>query len=182
VATGLSAPVGSSQLVNVATAAVAAGTTDPDLANNSDTSAVGLVPLADVQVTQTGPSLLAPGTSGDYLIMIANVGPSQTQSTTLLVPSPDTSLVPVTVRGACSSLPCALGALTPGEVREVIATLSPPVDYAGPPTLMVQALALSASFDPRPVNNAATEMTTITALADLSITKTGPATAVPGAE
>ncbi len=78
VATGLSAPVGSSPLVNVATVAVAAGTTDPDLSNNSDTSAVGSVPLADVQVTQAGPSFLAPGTSGDYLIMIANVGPSQT--------------------------------------------------------------------------------------------------------
>ena len=73
VATGFSAPIGSSQLVNVATVAVAAGTTDPDLSNNSDTSTVGLVPLADVQVTQVGPSLIAPGTSGDYLITIANV-------------------------------------------------------------------------------------------------------------
>ena len=63
VATGLGAPGGSSPLVNVATVAVAAGTTDPDFSNNSDTSAVGLVPLADAQVTQTGPSFLAPGTS-----------------------------------------------------------------------------------------------------------------------
>ena len=79
VATGLSAPVRvSSPLVNVATVAVAAGTTDPDLSNNSDTSAVGLASLADVQVSQAGPSFLAPGTSGDYLITIANVGPSQT--------------------------------------------------------------------------------------------------------
>jgi conserved repeat domain len=38
-ATGLSAPVGGSPLANVATVAVAAGTTDPDLSNNSDTSA-----------------------------------------------------------------------------------------------------------------------------------------------
>ena len=56
---------------------------------------MGLVPLADVQVTETGPSLLAPGTSGDYLITIANVGPSQTASTTLSMPTPDTSVVPV---------------------------------------------------------------------------------------
>ena len=64
VATGLSAPGGSSLLVNVATVAVAAGTTDPDLSNNTDTSAVGLASLADAQVTQAGPSSLAPGTSG----------------------------------------------------------------------------------------------------------------------
>ena len=159
VATGLSAPVGGSPLVNVATVAVAAGTTDPDLSNNSDTSAVGLASLADVQVTQAGPSFLAPGTSGDYFITIANVGPSQTQSTTLMVPTPP-GFLPVTVRGACSSLPCALGALAPGELREVIATLSPPADYAGPPTVIVRALAVSAPFDPLPENNAASVVTT----------------------
>ena len=179
VSTGLSAPASSSPLVNVATVTAAAGTTDPDLSNNSDTSAVGLVPLADVQVTQVGPSLLAPGTSGDYHITIANVGPSRTASTTLLMPAPSDS-VPLTVRGACSSLPCVLGELAPGEARDVIATLSPPADYAGPPTLIVQALAMSAPFDPRPENNVASVATTITQLADLSITKTGPTTAVPG--
>ena len=179
VATGLSAPVGGSPLVNVATVAVAAGTTDPDLSNNSDTSAVGLASLADAQVTQAGPSFLAPGTSGDYFIMIANAGPSQTQSTTLMVPTPP-GFSPVTVRGACSSLPCTVGALAPGELREVIATLSPPADYAGPPTVTVQALAVSAPFDPLPGNNVASVVTTVTQLADLSITKTGPTTAVPG--
>ena len=58
--------------------------------------------------------------------------------------------MPVTVRGACSSLPCALGELAPGELREVIATLSPPADYAGPPTLVVRSVAVSDPFDPRP--------------------------------
>ena len=105
VATGLSAPVGGGPLVNVATVAVAVGTTDPDLSNNTDTSAVGLAALADVQVTQAGPSSLAPGTSGDYLITIANVGPSQTASTTLILPAPRNSFVPVTVRGACLEFP-----------------------------------------------------------------------------
>ena len=96
-----------------------------------------------------------------------------------MVPTPP-GFLPVTVRGACSSLPCAIGALAPGELREVIATLSPPADYAGPPTVIVRALAVSAPFDPRPENNAASVVTTVTQLADLSITKTGPTTAVPG--
>ena len=95
------------------------------------------------------------------------------------MPAPSDS-VPVTVRGACSSLPCTLGELAPGEVREVIATLSPPADYAGPPTLTVRSLAVSDPFDPRPENNAASVVTTVTQLADLSITKSGPTTAVPG--
>jgi uncharacterized repeat protein (TIGR01451 family) len=46
--------------------------------------------------------------------------------------------------------------------------------------LIVQSLAVSAPFDPRPENNAASVVTTVTQLADLSITKTGPTTAVPG--
>ena len=180
-ATGLSAPAGGSPLINVATAAVAAGTTDPDLSNNSDASGVGLVSLADVQVTLAGPAFLAPGTSADYLIGIANAGPSQTQSTTLMVPTPP-GFSPVTVRGACSSLPCAVGVLAPGELREVVATLSPPANYAGPPTVTVQALAVSAPFDPRPENNVASVVTTVTQVADLSITKTGPTSAVPGTQ
>ena len=96
-----------------------------------------------------------------------------------MVPTP-AGFLPVTVRGACSSLPCTVGELAPGELREVIATLSPPADYAGPPTVIVRALAVSTPFDPRPGNNAASVVTTITQLADLSITKTGPTTAVPG--
>ena len=180
VATGLSAPVGSSPLVNVATVAVAAGTTDPDLSNNSDTSAVGLASLADVQVTQAGP--VVPGAR--HLRRLPHHDRqcrtvADSASTTLMVPTPP-GFLPVTVRGACSSLPCALGELAPGELREVIATLSPPADYAGPPTVIVRALAVSAPFDPRPENNAASVVTTVTQLADLSITKTGPTTAVPG--
>ncbi len=61
-----------------------------------------------------------------------------------------------------------------------MATLPPPADYAGPPTVTVGSLAVSAPFDPRPENNAASVVTTITQVADLSITKTGPTTAVPG--
>ena len=47
--------------------------------------------------------------------------------------------------------------------------------------MIVQALAVSAPFDPVPGNNAASVVTTVTPFADLSITKTGPTTAVRGA-
>ena len=73
----------------------------------------------------------------------------------------------MTVRGACSSLPCAVGVVAPGELREVVATLSPPANYAGPPTATVQALAVSAPFDPRPENNIASVVTTVTQVGDL---------------
>ena len=107
VATGLSAPVGSSPLVNVATVAVAAGTTDPDLSNNSDTSAVGLVPWPTSRSRRPVHRSWPQAPQRDYLITIANVGPSQTASTTLMMPTPR-DFVPVTVRGACSSLPARL--------------------------------------------------------------------------
>ena len=86
-----------------------------------------------------------------------------------MLPNP-TGFLPVTVRGACSSLPCALGPLAPGEQRQVIATLAPPADYAAAPTVTVRAMAVSNPFDPRPENNAASVVTTIAEAAGLSIT------------
>ncbi len=70
--------------------------------------------------------------------------------------------------------------MRPAKCAEVIATLSPPADYAASPTVVVRSLAVSAPFDPRPDNNAASVVTTVTQFADLSITKTGPTTGVPG--
>ena len=97
-----------------------------------------------------------------------------------MVPTPP-GFGPVAVRGACSSLPCTVGALAPGELREVIATLSPPADLCrssdGDRASDRRKHSLRSTL---PGNNTASVETTITQLADLSITKTGPTTAVPG--
>ena len=160
VATGLSAPASSGSLQNAATVAVAAGTTDPDLSNNSATSIVLTGRLADVAITLVGPAFLAPGTSGDYLITIVNAGPSQADRVTLFLttmPGRGDS-----VPGVCTTFPCALGSLAPGESREVTATLSPPADYAGPPTFDHASARRQRSFDPLPNNIASSDLTTST--------------------
>ena len=61
-------------------------------------------------------------------------------------------------------------------------TVTIPPDYTGPVTFVIRQAVNTQSFDPAPANNIAAVTTTIgeSAVADLSITKTGPATAVPG--
>ena len=50
--------------------------TDPDATNNASTSTVTLTPIADMQVTKTGPTQATPGTNISYTITATNAGPS----------------------------------------------------------------------------------------------------------
>src|SRR5204862_255460 len=64
-------------LVNTATVAVPAGTTDPTPGNNSATDTDTPAPRADLQVTKTdGTTVYIPGGSATYTIVATNAGPS----------------------------------------------------------------------------------------------------------
>ena len=87
------------------------------------------------------------------------------------------------VPGVCTTFPCALGSFAPGETRAVTSSVTIPPDYTGPVTFVIMQGVNTQSFDPALANNIAAVTTTIGDVgdvADLSITKTGPATAVPG--
>ena len=137
--------------------------------------------LADVAITLAGPASATPGSTIEYVRTIVNAGPSQADGVTLFL---------VTVRGGvtavpgvCTTFPCALGSFAPGETRAVTSTVTIPPDYTGPVTFVIRQAVNTQSFDPALANNIAAVTTTIGDVgdvADLSITKTGPATAVPG--
>ena len=74
--TGTIASGATGVLTNTATVAVPAGVTDPHGTNNSSTSTVTLTPIADMQVTKTGPTQATPGTNITYTITATNAGPS----------------------------------------------------------------------------------------------------------
>ena len=64
-------------LVNTASAAEPAGTTDPNLNNNSATDTDTAAPIADLNVTKTdGNAIYTPGGSTTYAIVVTNNGPS----------------------------------------------------------------------------------------------------------
>src|SRR5204862_279761 len=64
-------------LVNTASAAVPAGTTDPVSGNNSATDTDTASPVANLSVTKTdGSATYTPGGSTTYTIVVTNLGPS----------------------------------------------------------------------------------------------------------
>jgi uncharacterized repeat protein (TIGR01451 family) len=93
-------------LTNTATVAVPAGVTDPDTTNNAATSTVTLTPIADMQVTKSGPTQATPGTNITYTVTATNGGPSDATGVVLNDVTPP-GLTLVSVGGDCSrGFPC----------------------------------------------------------------------------
>jgi len=179
VATGLIAPAATGSLDNTAAATAPAGTADPDLANNTATGSVQLTGSADLQITASGPPSVVPGNDVAYTFTITNTGPSAATGVTLNAPTP-AGLVLASVSGACTAIPCMLGgAIAPGDSQAVMVTFTVPATYAGLSPIVVTA-TISSPTDLNPANDSVTLSTPVTPTADLSITKAGSASTVPG--
>ena len=76
-------PAATGSLVNTALVAVPPGTTDPNPGNDSSTDIDTLTPQADMQVVKTGPATLVPGQVAIYTITATNAGPSTAIAATL---------------------------------------------------------------------------------------------------
>jgi uncharacterized repeat protein (TIGR01451 family)/fimbrial isopeptide formation D2 family protein len=176
---GVVDPAATGSIVNTATVAAGAGSTDPAPGNNSATSTVSLTPRADVQVLKTGNASVVPGASVFYTITVTNAGPSVAADVVLTDPAP-AGLGPPVVSGACTVLPCALGALAPNVPSVVTVSFPVPPDYSGLSPIRNTATAMSTTADPVPGNNSASADTTVTPRADLSIAKTGTVSVLPG--
>ncbi len=164
----------------VNTATVSSSTTDPTPANDSATSSIPVTPRADLAVTKTGSASAIAGGTVVYTVTVTNNGSSDAQSVSVDDPTPS-GLVFVSNAGACTgAYPCSLGTLTPGAIRTITTTYSLPITYAAPSTITNTATVSSATSDPVPANDSATASTPVTPSTDLSITKTGPASATAG--
>ena len=177
-------------LVNTATVAVPAGTTDPDPTDNSATDTDALTPRADLTITKTdGQVDVVPGTPVTYTVVASNIGPSAVAGATVTdVLPPD--LVSATwtctaIGGSCPSsgsgdivanIDLAVGGTATFTISATVSptatsTLANTVTIAAPGTVI----------DPVAGNNTATDTDTLTPIADLSITKTdGLSSAQPG--
>ena len=173
------APIGPQ--ANTATVAAAAGTTDPQLANNSQTATVQVTASADVAITKTGPASVVPGANVVYTITVTNAGPSSADGVVVADPTP-AGLTFVSNSGACvSAFPCALGTVPAGAPSLVItATYAVPATYTSPNPIVNTATVSSTTPDAVPANNTATVQTSIDRQVDLRVTKAGPPSAVPG--
>ncbi len=179
-------------LINTATIVAPSGVTDPTPDNDSSTDTDTLMPRADLSITKTdGATSSAPLSTTTYTIVVANAGPSS------VADAPVTDSIPsdlIAVTWTCTDGPGG-NCDDPSGTGDIATT----VDLAptGTVTIFVSGtivgsatgtLSNTASVsapagvdDPTPGNDSATDDTTITPTADLSITKTdGQSTAVPG--
>ncbi|MCC7362611.1 MAG: DUF11 domain-containing protein [Anaerolineales bacterium] len=163
------------------TVVVAADTPDGNPANNTDLDPTNIATLADVSVVKTAtPEPVTAGEIVTYTLTVYNAGPSR--ATAVVV----TDTLPVNVThvsndagcsvlgGAPERVVCNLGALDAGQTVNLEIVVRVAAGTAPGSTLNNQAVVRSATPDPNLGNNTATALTTVTALADVVVDKSGP--------
>ncbi|MEP7043596.1 MAG: hypothetical protein ABI843_11070 [Dokdonella sp.] len=174
----------SGTLANSAT--VGSDTPDPDSGNNGTTLTIPIVPKsssADLTISKSGPASVLAGGAVVYTIVVGNNGPD-TATNVIVTDTTPPGLLFVGNSGACTgAYPCSLGTLANGASATISSTYSVPLGYAGPTPLVNTAGVGSDTPDPNGDNNVGVANTTVTQpaqSADLSVVKTGPASAAPG--
>ena len=156
-----SAPVGT---VVTNTATISSVTSDPDRGNNSATATVTTTvsAAADVSIKKAGPAMVVAGGSVAYTLTVVNAGPSSALAVTIDDPTP-AGLTFLSAAGACvTTFPCALGALAPGESRNIMAVFRVPPGYAGANPIVNVATVFTSTLDPVLSNNLASASTLVT--------------------
>ena len=169
------------------TATVSSTTHDPDLANNSSTATSKITHSADVAIAKsfdTNPTVA--GLSQRFVIQVTNKGPSDASDVVVSDPLPPVvALVSAKpTQGSCTGtarVTCTLGTVPAGETAtiEVDVRLDPAL--APGTNFSNTATVTSTTPDPNLANNTATAADPVVTLADISLTKTGPANFTAGA-
>jgi uncharacterized repeat protein (TIGR01451 family) len=163
--TGTVDPAATGTLVNTATVAASASPPDPNPANNTATDVDALTPQADLALTKTGsPDPVPPGGVLTYILTVANAGPSDATSVTLVDSLPTGVTFASSVPGppACTlagaTVTCDLGTLPAGA--NAVVTIDVTVN-AGAGVLVNTANVSSSGADPDPADNSASATTTV---------------------
>ncbi|MGZ8810217.1 MAG: Ig-like domain-containing protein, partial [Thermoanaerobaculia bacterium] len=162
------------------TATTTHSTPDPNAANNSG-SATTAIGTADLQVTKSGPASINPGQQISYTLAVQNNGPSAAAGVVLSDATP-TGLTFVSASAPCGGgFPCSIGGILSGATTTITAVYQVPVSYSGPNPIANTAGVTSTSADPNAANDSSTTTSAVLAgSADLAVTKSGPASVIPG--
>jgi large repetitive protein len=165
-------------------------TSDNDPNPDNDTSSTTVtVSSVDVGVMKSGPSTaVAGGPAYDYIVTLSNAGPDPADDASFSdsLPSGLTFVSVVQNTGpvaSCSGgqlVACTISLLPNGNSAQFTITVQPQTTIPNGTVLSNTATSSTSSSDSNPNNNSSTVMTTVTNTADLSIFKSGPASAVAG--
>ena len=170
------------------TATVSSPTHDPDLANNSSTATSQVTHSADVAIAKsfdTNPTVA--GLSQRFVIQVTNKGPSDASDVVVSDPLPPVvalvSAMPT--QGSCAGavrVTCSLGTLPAGEIATIELDVRLDPGLPAGTNFSNTATVTSTTPDHNLANNTATATDPVVALADISLTKTGPARFKAGAD
>ncbi|HEX7830704.1 MAG TPA: DUF11 domain-containing protein, partial [Thermoanaerobaculia bacterium] len=156
---------------------------DPNNGNNATgTSSVNVVAAADLDVAiNESADPVSAGASMNYVVTIVNFGPDNAASFSLALSMTNGSIVStssasLSCSGSGASATCSAASLNVGT-HSVTVNVTAPLSSN---FVSLTATGSSATADPSSANNSQTEFTSVDTLADLSITKTGPATLTAG--
>jgi large repetitive protein len=161
------------------TATVSSTTFDLNAANNSSTS-TATVSGEDLSIVKSGPATGTPGATITYTVTVTNTSASGTATGVSVADTTPAGLTFVSNSGGCvTAYPCSLGSIAPSGVVTITSTYTIGSGVTG--AVSNTATVSSTTADPNAANNSSTSTATVSG-ANLSITKTGPATASPNAD
>ncbi|MDN5762273.1 MAG: DUF11 domain-containing protein [Microlunatus sp.] len=170
------------------TATAGSSTDDPDPGDNRATAPVLIAQASGVSVVKTpGAATVTPGQEVSWTVRVRNAGPSLARDVQVsdAVPAGMTGIEVTAPEGVdCetgAAVRCDIGNLRVGAGAEVELTLTGTLnpDYEAS-SLSNTAVVTTATADPDGSDNSSTAISQVVAGADLSVTKTGPATVTAG--
>ncbi len=179
-ATGNIAPAATGSLVNTATVTAPGAVFDPNTGNNTATDTDTLTPSTDLSITKTdGAASEIPGTPVTYTIVATSSGPSTATGVSVsdTFPASLTGCTFTSVAvGATGNTPAGAGnigdsGMTFAPAGSVTYTATCNIDPAARGSLANTATTASATTDPTPGNNSATDTDTLTPEVDLGVVK-----------
>ncbi|HEX7149892.1 MAG TPA: hypothetical protein VF618_00275 [Thermoanaerobaculia bacterium] len=172
--------VGQNDFTNTVT--VASTTNDPSAANNTASVSTTITPSAELVVGKSGPATAFADTNVTYTLGVTNYGPSDAVNVVLADPIPaGATFVSLTqIDGptfTCdATVQCTIALLPRNQFATFELVLAVQSSFTNTATVT------SATNDPAPVSDTASVTTTVTASADLAVTKNGPMSAAVGSE
>ena len=164
------------------TANVSTTTSDPNGTNDSSTTSAAVSTSADVAVVKNGPATVTAGSNATYTIDVANNGPSDAANVSLsdTLP-PNTTFVSATP--GCSgttTVTCAIGTMASGATTTITIVVAIDADAASGSSIANTANVTTTTNDPNDANDSSTTTATVATSADLTVTKSGPASVTAG--
>jgi uncharacterized repeat protein (TIGR01451 family) len=186
-ATGTLSPSATGTLTNTATVTAPTGFFDTLPTNNSASDIDAIDTSADIGTTKSGPATVVPGGTLGYTVTVSNNGPSDATNVSLTDALPaNTSFVSVnqtsgpafTCGFAAGTVTCTAATLAAGATAEFSIVFQADAAVSGG-TITNEAFGSADDSDPNEGNNLSSTTADVVN-ADLTVTKSAPATAFAG--